>query len=188
MKIDMMIQVNPEKCLGCKSCEIACAVEHSASKDLYRALEEKPLPAARVQVEGDAEFCYPPGIVYGCGNLPVAVPLIFLPRVVVEGPIEFDTVWIGPKSKSVAVIVVGVQPEDYSIRTPQLITFVEFAVDQVGILLIAAECDIKCRLRMHDAHFCTFSGGVTFLRFALDKIGTRYGRPPFGFQNAVNRR
>ncbi len=39
------ILVNYEKCLGCRSCEIACAVAHSQSKTLVGAIlnNEKPL-------------------------------------------------------------------------------------------------------------------------------------------------
>jgi len=40
-----------EKCLGCKSCEIACAVAHSTSKDLPVAIAEATRPAYRVMVE-----------------------------------------------------------------------------------------------------------------------------------------
>lgn len=38
-----------DKCLGCRNCEIACAVEHSESKDIIAALKEKPLPKKRVK-------------------------------------------------------------------------------------------------------------------------------------------
>jgi carbon-monoxide dehydrogenase iron sulfur subunit len=36
--------VNPERCIGCHQCEIACLIEHSQSKDLYRAVSESPAP------------------------------------------------------------------------------------------------------------------------------------------------
>lgn len=36
-----------KKCLGCGACEIACAIEHSRSKKLNNAIEEKPLPIKR---------------------------------------------------------------------------------------------------------------------------------------------
>ncbi|MBN2097418.1 MAG: 4Fe-4S dicluster domain-containing protein, partial [Candidatus Omnitrophica bacterium] len=36
---------------GCKSCETACAVEHSSSKDIYSAIKERPLPKKRVRAE-----------------------------------------------------------------------------------------------------------------------------------------
>jgi carbon-monoxide dehydrogenase iron sulfur subunit len=42
--------VNPERCIGCKHCQIACAVEHSESKSLYGAVFEEPTPRPRVLV------------------------------------------------------------------------------------------------------------------------------------------
>ena len=42
--------VNPERCVGCKQCEVACAVEHSQSKDLYQAVFERPKPRPRIHV------------------------------------------------------------------------------------------------------------------------------------------
>lgn len=42
--------VNPERCIGCKQCQIACAVEHSQSKALYGAVFEEPKPRPRVLV------------------------------------------------------------------------------------------------------------------------------------------
>jgi len=54
-----MIVVQPEKCLGCKSCELGCATEHSESKDLYKAIHETPAPATRVGVAQGAGFAVP---------------------------------------------------------------------------------------------------------------------------------
>lgn len=42
------VLIKPEFCVGCKSCEIACAIEHSVSKTLFGALAEKPSPRKRV--------------------------------------------------------------------------------------------------------------------------------------------
>jgi len=42
--------VNPERCIGCRHCEIACAVEHSQSKNLFQAVLEKPKPTSRMHV------------------------------------------------------------------------------------------------------------------------------------------
>jgi carbon-monoxide dehydrogenase iron sulfur subunit len=42
--------VNPERCIGCRQCEFACAVEHSASRDATRAVSETPLPRPRIHV------------------------------------------------------------------------------------------------------------------------------------------
>ena len=46
-----VIVIDIEKCLGCKSCQIQCALEHSQSKDLYKAIYEYPPPKGRVTVE-----------------------------------------------------------------------------------------------------------------------------------------
>ncbi len=43
--------VNPERCIGCRQCEIACAVEHSQSRDLETAYLERPVPRTRIHVE-----------------------------------------------------------------------------------------------------------------------------------------
>ena len=43
--------VNPERCIGCRQCEFACAVEASRSKDPVAALFERPPPHTRIHVE-----------------------------------------------------------------------------------------------------------------------------------------
>ncbi|HNX40428.1 MAG TPA: 4Fe-4S dicluster domain-containing protein [Methanothrix sp.] len=43
--------VRLDRCQGCKSCEMACAVEHSASKNIFAAVSEKPRPVRRIYVE-----------------------------------------------------------------------------------------------------------------------------------------
>jgi carbon-monoxide dehydrogenase iron sulfur subunit len=45
-----IILILPELCTGCKSCEYACAVEHSKSKDAYLAPLEIPAPIPRIRV------------------------------------------------------------------------------------------------------------------------------------------
>jgi len=45
------ILVRPERCLGCKSCEIGCAVQHSKGKNLLAAVAQEPLPRKRLYVE-----------------------------------------------------------------------------------------------------------------------------------------
>jgi len=42
--------VNPERCIGCRQCEFACAVEHSHSRDPVVAMLERPLPRPRIHV------------------------------------------------------------------------------------------------------------------------------------------
>ncbi|MEA3366879.1 MAG: FAD-dependent oxidoreductase, partial [Planctomycetota bacterium] len=46
-----IIACRVERCLGCRSCEIACALEHSTSKTLRGAVRESPRPQRRVTVE-----------------------------------------------------------------------------------------------------------------------------------------
>ena len=43
--------VRLDRCLGCKSCEMACAVEHSTSKSQFGSISEKPLPIRHLYVE-----------------------------------------------------------------------------------------------------------------------------------------
>jgi len=57
--MDKVIMINIQKCLACKSCEIACAVAHSQSKVLEEALAEKPTPQRRVTVEAAGELAVP---------------------------------------------------------------------------------------------------------------------------------
>ncbi len=42
--------VEIERCVACKRCVLACAVEHSASKDIVTAITEIPAPKPRVRV------------------------------------------------------------------------------------------------------------------------------------------
>lgn len=53
------VQVDVSRCVGCKSCEIACAVEHSESKELFGALFEDVLPRKRVFVQAAGECSVP---------------------------------------------------------------------------------------------------------------------------------
>lgn len=48
-----------EKCVACKSCEIACVVEHSPGKSLFSALSVEPRPRQRVRVENAGAHSYP---------------------------------------------------------------------------------------------------------------------------------
>lgn len=44
------IFVRLDRCLGCRSCELACAVEHSSNKSLAEAIHESPSPRRRLYV------------------------------------------------------------------------------------------------------------------------------------------
>ncbi|HMK64528.1 MAG TPA: 4Fe-4S dicluster domain-containing protein [Thermodesulfobacteriota bacterium] len=45
------IFVRLDRCMGCHTCEVACAVEHSKSKSIHGAMSEQPQPKRRVYVE-----------------------------------------------------------------------------------------------------------------------------------------
>lgn len=54
-----LIFVDAKKCLSCRSCEIACSVEHSKSKQLLKAIKESPIPHYRVRLESLEGFSVP---------------------------------------------------------------------------------------------------------------------------------
>lgn len=43
--------IHPERCIGCKQCEAACAVAHSQSKSLFLSVFEAPKPKQRIHAE-----------------------------------------------------------------------------------------------------------------------------------------
>jgi len=51
--------IDAEKCLACRSCEMACAGEHSRSKNLTKAVLETPAPQYRVSVEAAGDVSIP---------------------------------------------------------------------------------------------------------------------------------
>ncbi len=53
------IFVDVEKCLSCRSCEIACAVAHSNTKALFKAIGEIPLPKYKIYLEDVQGFSVP---------------------------------------------------------------------------------------------------------------------------------
>ncbi len=53
------ILIDVKRCLGCKSCELACAVGHSATKSLFAAISEARKPKKRVYVEQGNQLNFP---------------------------------------------------------------------------------------------------------------------------------
>jgi carbon-monoxide dehydrogenase iron sulfur subunit len=55
-----VIAVHLDRCTGCKTCELYCAVERgSRQKTLLQAVQESPLPQARLRVEGRNGASFP---------------------------------------------------------------------------------------------------------------------------------
>jgi anaerobic carbon-monoxide dehydrogenase iron sulfur subunit len=55
--IDSVVKFVPKKCMACKSCELACALQHSASGDINAAICEYPRPFSRLTIEqGDGKL------------------------------------------------------------------------------------------------------------------------------------
>ena len=54
-----ILGIHLDRCLGCKTCELYCAVERgSHSKTLLGAFQETPLPQSRLRVEGNARLAF----------------------------------------------------------------------------------------------------------------------------------
>ena len=48
-----------EKCLGCRTCEFACAMAHSVTKDLFKMLREKDKSLPRIKIAFAKDENYP---------------------------------------------------------------------------------------------------------------------------------
>jgi len=57
--MEKFIVFDKNKCLGCKTCELACAVVHSKSKNLHKAVNEFPTPQYRIDVVASGGFSIP---------------------------------------------------------------------------------------------------------------------------------
>ena len=87
-----MLVVEIERCVGCKSCEVACAVEHSVSKELSQAIWETPRPRARVSVNQGSKYAVPLQCRH-CEDAPcmAVCPTSALHRANADSPVVLDS-------------------------------------------------------------------------------------------------
>ncbi len=86
-----IIATDLKKCVGCHSCELACAISRSQAKTLVEAVLEDPRPAARVKVI--AIDTHPiPMQCHHCDDAPCAAacPTHALYRLGPEAPVFFN--------------------------------------------------------------------------------------------------
>jgi len=69
-------------CIGCLQCELACAVEHSASQDAATAFLEVPVPRKRVHVEPGPmpTLAFPNAAALRSGSVPAGLPVRAITR------------------------------------------------------------------------------------------------------------
>ena len=85
-----IIVVNEERCLGCMSCVIECAVAHSEAKDLVKALTAGEKLQSRVHVEPFREF----GMPLQCRHCEDAPCITICPTEAIRRPVENGPVLI----------------------------------------------------------------------------------------------
>ena len=62
--------VQPELCIGCRHCEVACAIEHAASKTLFDAVLEEKRSQPRIYVETGIHYLTFPNRCRHCDPAP----------------------------------------------------------------------------------------------------------------------
>ena len=138
--------VNPERCIGCLQCELACAVEHSASQDAATAFLEVPVPRKRVHVEpGPMPTLAFPNRCRHCDPAPC---LQVCPSGAITREDELGVVLVEPKRCIGCAMCAGVCPFD-------VITFHPLADGPGSEVAVAVKCD-GCvdRVRRGDEPAC----------------------------------
>jgi len=86
------IFINFKKCLGCRSCELACAVTHSSKGELYSAIYAGEKPGHRIKVE----VCNYHAVPVHCNHCEEAPCMLVCPTGAIhrendEGPVLIDS-------------------------------------------------------------------------------------------------
>jgi carbon-monoxide dehydrogenase iron sulfur subunit len=79
-----------ENCVACKSCEIACAVEHSESKSLFGAIAEGNGTRSRMRVENAITHSYPSN----CNHCQEAACMAACPTGAMQRKAKTDSVFV----------------------------------------------------------------------------------------------
>ena len=85
------IYIDVKRCLGCRSCEIACAVAHSSTGELQSAIYSGEKPGHRIKVEDYGHHAVPVHCNH-CEEAPciLACPTGAIHREEDEGPVLID--------------------------------------------------------------------------------------------------
>lgn len=62
--------VRPELCIGCRHCEVACAIEHAESRRLFDAIHEEKISQPRIHVETGINYLTFPNRCRHCDPAP----------------------------------------------------------------------------------------------------------------------
>jgi carbon-monoxide dehydrogenase iron sulfur subunit len=124
--------VNPERCIGCLQCELACAVEHSSSQDETVAFLETPVPRKRVHVEAGpvVTFSFP----NRCRHCDPAPCLQVCPTGAIIRDDEHGLVLVEPKRCIGCAMCAAVCPFD-------VLTFHPLADGPGPDIAVAVKCD-----------------------------------------------
>lgn len=89
----LTVLVDPSLCLGCRSCELACALAHSMTKDLLSVVRSGEKPEHRINVEAYGRKAVPVHCNH-CENAPcmLACPTGAIHREGETGPVLVDNV------------------------------------------------------------------------------------------------
>jgi carbon-monoxide dehydrogenase iron sulfur subunit len=160
--------VHPERCIGCKQCESACAVAHSQTKNLFLAVFESPTPKQRIHAE--------PGLMMNtafpnkCRHCNPAPCMAACPTAAIHRPEDYpDIVMINTHKCIACGMCAMVCPFD-------VITYFPLAVSPEREV-VAVKCD-HCieRQRMNLVPACVESCKVEALEFGEINELTKAGR------------